>query len=219
MNVDEYLKSRGTRACEGHCQQIPQNAQDLIRLSKGVGPDMLEIGFNAGHSADVLLGNNPDSTLVSFDLGYHDYMNISKEYIDSKYPGRHTLVVGNSLTTVPAYIAANPNKKFDFIFIDGGHEYYIADGDLKNCRNLAKPNNVVVMDDIVISPITFKYWNEGPRRTWNEHIERGQLTEYGHIDYTSEEGRGMSWGKYIIDNADSSISLSYGFKNGRITTT
>ena len=52
-----------------------------------------------------------------------------KEFIDKNYPDRHTLIIGNSLNTVPEYFKKE-NKKFDLIFIDGGHDYDIAKYDL-----------------------------------------------------------------------------------------
>jgi hypothetical protein len=38
----------------------------------------LEIGFNAGHSAEVFLKNNKDLILTSFDLGEHNYVTTAK---------------------------------------------------------------------------------------------------------------------------------------------
>jgi len=46
----------------------------------------MEIGFNAGHSAEVFLKNNNELFLTSFDLGFHDYITAAKEYIELKYP-------------------------------------------------------------------------------------------------------------------------------------
>jgi hypothetical protein len=40
-------------------------------------------------------------------------MKHGKEYIDATYPGRHTLIVGDSTVTVPQYKIENPNKISD----------------------------------------------------------------------------------------------------------
>ena len=69
-----------------------------------------------------------------------------KSEIDNKYPDRHTLIIGNSLDTIPKF---NNDKKYDLIFIDGGHEYNISYNDLKNCKRLAHSDTLVIMDDVV----------------------------------------------------------------------
>jgi hypothetical protein len=40
----------------------------------------MNIGFNDGHSAEIFLQTNKNLKLTSFDLGEHDYVNVSKEY-------------------------------------------------------------------------------------------------------------------------------------------
>ena len=72
--------------------------------------------------------------VVSFDLGIHSYVGKGKQFLDKKYPNRHKLIIGDSLLTIPLY-TSKFHKKFDLIFIDGGHDYNIAKGDLINCKN------------------------------------------------------------------------------------
>jgi predicted O-methyltransferase YrrM len=158
----------------------------------------MEIGFNAGHSADVFLGNNKSLTLTSFDLGGHEYVLPAKEYIDTTYPGRHTLILGDSTVTVPKYINDNPGKVFDVIFIDGGHEYNIANTDLDNCMKLAHKDTVVILDDTMYTSGWQELYTIGPTRTWVEHVNNGTIAQIHKTDYYP--GRGMSWGKYIMVN-------------------
>ncbi len=181
---------------EGYSEQVPGQLEDLIKLSSGSNINMMEIGFNAGHSADLFLKNNPSLKLTSFDLGSHEYVLTAKEYIDTNYPNRHTLILGDSTVTVPKYINDNPGKVFDIIFIDGGHEYDIANADLENCRNLANKDTLVIMDDIVSRNDWVTGWTIGPSQTWVEHLINGTLREISKMDY--QAGRGMSWGKYVL---------------------
>ena len=190
MTITQFLNTQGFHSFEGYSQEVPKQVEDLIRLSNGSNINIMEIGFNAGHSADIFLQNNSSLTLTSFDLGDHIYVLTGKEYIDKTYPNRHTLILGDSTVTVPKYINDNPNKVFDLIFIDGGHDYSVAKADLENCMKLANNNTVIIMDD------TIYRFNNGPAQTWIEHINRGLIREINRVDYGKD--RGMSWGKYVL---------------------
>jgi predicted O-methyltransferase YrrM len=194
MTLDEHLKARGfLDIIEGYSQQIPNQVYDLKRLIRGPKvKTAMEIGFNAGHSADVFLGANPSLHLTSFDLGSHDYVTAAKEYIDKTYPSRHTLVLGDSTTTIPAH----KQTTYDLIFIDGGHEYEIAKADLLNCRRFAHEDTIVIMDDTMF--MKDRGWlasfNAGPSRAWLGGIDFDVIVELEHHHY--RPFRGMAWGRY-----------------------
>jgi len=149
MSITQFLNNKGFYSFEGYCQLENKQVDDLIFLTNQQNIDVMEIGFNAGHSAEVFLKNNSKLTLTSFDLGSHDYVLTAKEYIDVMYQNRHTLILGDSTITIPKYINDNPNKKFDVIFIDGGHDYSIANADLQNCMNLAHKDTIIIIDDTI----------------------------------------------------------------------
>jgi len=142
----------------------------------------MEIGFNAGHSAETFL-QNTTGHVTSFDLGEHPYVHVAKEYIDTMYPGRHTLILGDSRETVPQC-----KDTFDLLFIDGGHEYDIAKEDLKNCIPLAKPEAIFIMDDTIYTPEWVQAYTVGPTQAWLE----SDVVKVGAMDYCN--GMGMSWG-------------------------
>jgi predicted O-methyltransferase YrrM len=197
MSITSFLSSRGFNFFqEGYSQQVPQQVDDLIKLTNNPNINVMEIGFNAGHSAEVFLQNNKDLTLTSFDLGEHNYVRTAKEYIDYTYPNRHKLILGDSRITVPNYIANNKNTKFDIIFIDGGHNYEIAKSDMENCFHLAHKDTIVAVDDTIFTPGWQAKWNIGPTRTWSEHLQENKIIELRRIDYSP--GRGMCWGKYVF---------------------
>ena len=195
--LSAYLQSRNFTEFEGYSQQVPGQTKDLAQLISH--PDVrtvMEIGFNAGHSAEIFLKTNPNITLVSFDLGCHDYVKVGKEYIDSKYPGRHTLILGDSTKTIPKYIEENPGKTFDLLFIDGCHEYDFALADMSNCRLLAHKNSIVLLDDTMFTNGWVAHFNVGPTKVWLEFIRDNKLLSFQQRDY--RPGRGMSWGQYIL---------------------
>lgn len=194
MDLTTYINQKNIRISEGFTQQNPWQVDDLTLLAKEA-KQILEIGFNAGHSSELFLNLNSEITVVSFDLGIYDSVLVGKEYIDKKFPGRHTLILGDSTQTVPKYSQENPNMKFDFIFIDGGHEYSIAKADLDNCRVLADNNTIVAIDDTIFTSYDWMhFYNKGPTKAWIEGINSGLVKQISSRDYIS--GRGMSWGKY-----------------------
>jgi len=196
MTVETFLNSRGFYAFEGHTQWCPQKVIDLINLTNKPHINIMEIGFNAGHSAEIFLQNNKNLTLTSFDLGGHTYVSTAKEYIDSTYPNRHTLILGDSRETIPYYLKNNKDVKFDFIFIDGGHEYEIAKTDMENCFHLAHKDTIVALDDTMFTKKWEQHYTVGPTKVWTEYLQENKIIELDRKDYSN--GLGMSWGKYIM---------------------
>jgi len=196
MSITNFLNSRGFYEFEGYSQQVPQQVEDLIALTNRPNINVMEIGFNAGHSTEIFLQNNNNLTVTSFDLGDHNYVIAAKEYIDETFPNRHTLILGDSRKSVPMYITNNPNAKFDVIFIDGGHNYEIATADLDNCLKLAHKDTIVILDDTMFTSGWEAGYTIGPTRAWKEHLEQNKIIELNRKDYS--RGRGMSWGKYIL---------------------
>jgi len=197
MSIRDFLAVHGYHGhgeFEGHIQDVPGQVSDLITLTSSENIQCMEIGFNAGHSAEILLKHNPTLTLTSFDIGSRGCVQVGKAYIDSTYPGRHTLFIGDSTKTVPAFIQANKGKTFDVIFIDGGHDYHVAVADITNCANLAHSNTTVIVDDTVSNKELQALWNIGPTLSWNEQVNSQKISQIVSKDYCY--GRGMSWGKY-----------------------
>ena len=107
-----------------------------------------EIGFNAGFSTTAFLSANPDSKVVSFDLVEHGYTRVAKKMVDEKFPGRHTLIAGDSTKAVPEFARNNPELRFDLIFIDGGHQYEVAKADIMNMMPMCTEKTAVIIDDL-----------------------------------------------------------------------
>jgi predicted O-methyltransferase YrrM len=196
-SLAEFLSQKGARIIEGHSGGSPGQTADLARLAALPGiRRIMEIGFNAGHSADTILSANPRAQLVSFDIGLHECVPVAKEYVDARYPGRHRLIIGDSQATVPRYVLDHPGDTFDMIFIDGGHEGPVPLADLRNCARLAHQDTIVIMDDIVYDTRLSDFYNVQPTQAWRQMIQEGRIVEkryacYGH-------GRGQATGLYTL---------------------
>lgn len=194
ITLNEYHKLHHKHIYEGYCDQVPQQIADLSKLLQNrVNLSIMEIGFNGGHSSDLFLKTEPSCTVTAFDIGNHDYVNVGKSYIDMTYPNRHTLIIGDSRHTLPQYIKENPNKKFDIIFIDGGHDLEVAESDLCNCIQLCHSNTILIMDDTIMTNLNLhQRWNTGPTLAWLRAVSNGKIVSINSYDYNV--GRGMSVG-------------------------
>lgn len=132
-----------------------------------------EVGFNFGCSSYAFLRNNPNAHVVSFDIGEHSYLDLAKGFIDQEFPGRHTLVRGDSTVTLPDFAQKYPDTRFDMAFIDGGHAYEVAQADIRNMQPLCREGAAVVMDDLT----PWYYWGEGPARAWTEAVTDGAIVQ------------------------------------------
>jgi len=191
MSLDEYLVKNGQKYMpEGH---IYQDQCDLIdnQVDWTKVKTVLEIGFNAGHSSVFFL-THPDVSVVSFEMTPGNQTLLGKKYIDEKFPGRHEMIWGDSTLTVPKF----ESRKFDLIFVDGGHDIEVARADLVNCMRFAKPDTILMMDDVIYKHEWSAKYSVGPTRAWKEFINISVVEETFHHDLG--DGRGMSIGRYKV---------------------
>lgn len=162
-----YWRLLFRRLGAGEGSSSSEELQYLVGVAgRSKARSIAEIGFNAGCSSYALLKYVPDATVVSFDLGEHASVAVNKKFIDRTFPGRHTLVSGDSRETVPAFADSNPGLRFDLVFIDGGHDYEVAHADIMNMRALCSNATAVVMDDLV----PWQSYGAGPAKAWEEAI-------------------------------------------------
>ena len=151
----------GHGVVEGHIfsdKTMVWKQKNLFRLAQ-VSSQILEIGFNAGHSAMLMLMANPKLELFCFDLGEHGYVDPCYQYVAETFGTRFRLIKGDSSVTIPTFIQNHPNTKFDGFHVDGCHHADAARKDLRNCALLAKHGALVVFDDTDYTQLD-KLWQD-----------------------------------------------------------
>ncbi len=173
----------------------------LAQVARRSGAKVIgEIGFHAGFSSQAFLAWVPGATVISFDLGRHRSVRAAKKLIDKEFPGRHTLIRGDSRETVPAFADRNPDLRFDLVFIDGGHDYEVARADVMNMRRLCTAETAVIMDDLV----PWRSFGAGPTKAWDEAIRDGivrqeELVQDGEAVEVAQAPGDRAWalGRYL----------------------
>jgi hypothetical protein len=155
LNVLTKIVEDTGEPIEGNCHTY-HNSSNLIKENKKINlfnigqkceGNFIEIGFNAGHSAAILLSSNKDAKLYCFDIGTHKYTDLCYQYLAKEFPGRIEITYGDSRETL---------KNFDkdtigLIHVDGGHHADIAYLDLMNSysilQKLGLKESYIIYDD------------------------------------------------------------------------
>jgi predicted O-methyltransferase YrrM len=138
---------------------------------------ILEIGFNAGHSAALMLESNRKLHLTSVDIGDHKYVVPCSEVIQEAFPGRHTLIVKNS-----NLLTSEELKGIKAIIIDGGHDFDVCYRDIALCIEHCKPKTVVVIDDYNFSGVRAAFDNFAKNFTRWDKIEGDETQAFFQLN-------------------------------------
>ena len=109
---------------------------------------IVEIGFNAGHSAMLGLTANDDVVYRSIDFG-QQYTEACYHVLKNRFGDRISLTIGDSADVLPIIKEIYP--EIDTLktgwFIDGDHSYEYFKKDMTNVLNLAKQGDLIFLDD------------------------------------------------------------------------
>ena len=160
MTLDRWLRDKGVRGLglTGHvvsAGRAPLLREIMALRSAAETCTVLQTGFNAGHSAGVILTFRNTAKLISFQklasLGTDTRkMNLQGvRFIEDKFPGRHTIIWGDSQKTLPRFAKQHESlgKFIDIAFIDGGHSKVCCLSDITTVRNIMRPNGIIVVDE------------------------------------------------------------------------
>lgn len=125
---------------------------NLFWVGKQATTSICEIGFNAGHSAMVMLLGRERTPLqlTVFDIGTHPYTRPCMKYIESQNPEvKIEYVEGDSINTLPAWLSKNRSKRgtYDVVHVDGGHYELCISNDMRNADQLVRVGGLIVVDD------------------------------------------------------------------------
>ena len=178
-------------ATEGHCGLCVEEPEALANFVRGLPSNarVLEIGFGCGHSAWFMLAARPDVSVVSVDIGRQRYVKAAKDAVDTAFPLRHRLCVGDSAQLVPCL-----EGFFDMYFVDGGHDGAQVRQDVANCLAKARrAQDLIVLDDVLPEGAPTFPWSEGPTAAWRDVVGNQTVTPLGAA--TSSAGvQGWVWG-------------------------
>tara|TARA_Y100001968_G_scaffold290966_1_gene295079 strand:+ start:78 stop:857 length:780 start_codon:yes stop_codon:yes gene_type:complete len=140
--------------------------RNIARIAPHID-SIIEIGFNAGHSAALWLMINEKINYYGIDIAKREYMKSCASFMANKFGERFNLFIGDSRTEMQE-IDKKINQKIDLIHIDGGHTYEVADSDLLNSINISKKLNTkfILLDDTNVERI---------RTAANKYIIKGLL--------------------------------------------
>lgn len=99
---------------------------------------MLEVGFNAGHSALLALSSNPNLFYYGVDICQNPYTKKCSEILERAFPKRIKMHEGDSREVLPYLATHNTDIKFDIFHVDGGHGAHTCRTDISNCLRLAE---------------------------------------------------------------------------------
>jgi hypothetical protein len=107
------------------------------------GRRLLEIGFNAGHSALLALIGNPYLTYTGVDIGKYRYTRLCYEFLKQKFGSRIEVFIGDSREILPRV----ESGIYDLLHIDGGHSAAVSHADLATLIKVADINSHILIDD------------------------------------------------------------------------
>lgn len=139
-------------------REVLANMFRILKFTKGV-----EIGVERGLYSEVLCKNNPDLHLFSVDAwtAYKEYRDhVTQDKLDDIYeeakerlkPYHAELVKGFSMDVVKSF----PDNYFDFVYIDGNHEYQHVVDDIVQWTKKVRAGGIVAGHDYIRRKATHK---------------------------------------------------------------
>ena len=202
-SICQFLETRNIKIKQGYITQVEEHAKQLMTHLNTICDvnnieNVLEIGFLAGHSAEMFLKMNKNIKVTSIDEGVLQSVKSGKEYIDLFYPNRHTLIKGNSNNILKGDTFTESQNKYDIILIDGSFKYDVMKQDILLSKKLADEKTIVIINGVVENKKMIKYWNADAVLIAKEMIDNSFMDKL--IQFDIDVGRGSLLCKYKIND-------------------
>ena len=148
--IDTGSRVEGSLIYHHHQQQLGVPWPEFVGKRRFVAmaalghKSVLEIGFNAGHSALIMLTANPQLKFVAVDIGWHAYAIPCFNYLHSVFGDRIEFIHSDSLQAWPFLM----DRDFDLVHIDGNHEPTHLEVDLVNAMTMTRRGTRILVDDV-----------------------------------------------------------------------
>ena len=164
------LEIGGYRLYDGsgtHYMQNPKEIVDLVFFLKNYEnknkfklKNFLEIGFAAGINNTFLNKFFNFKKIVAIDYVQPAGINTSTFFSNLRF--KNLIFVCGDSTSKETINNVKINGKFDFMFIDGGHDYKTVKQDFENYSNFITSKGIIAIHDIFSDtcPGVPKYWAE-----------------------------------------------------------
>lgn len=196
-SIFEFIREKNVQIRQGYITQVKEHSDLIIKnINKYCDvknlKNILEIGFLAGHSAELFLKLNNNCYVTSVDECALQSVRAGKEYIDMHYPDRHLLIKGDSNKVLKDII--EENKKYDLILIDGSFKYDVVKEDIFFCKELIHTDSIVIINSVLENKKWIKYWNKEIVEVVEEMINNDEIEKLEQIDI--DVGRGSLFCKF-----------------------
>lgn len=140
---------------------------------------ILEIGF-AGGFATLNAMDNTNAKMMTLDKFYYQHYWYSKNYIDEKYPGRHSLIASKMKYPTQYLDKYCPDIKFDLISFNKSKKYESVYKYFVSFKKYAHKDTIILVSD----PTPNQVWGIGTYMAMNKAISDGIVTlvEYVKLD-------------------------------------
>eukprot|EP00668_Euglena_longa_P002125 GGOE01002464.1.p1 GENE.GGOE01002464.1~~GGOE01002464.1.p1 ORF type:complete len:300 (-),score=77.77 GGOE01002464.1:203-1102(-) len=169
--VEDALEAvSGGRLHEGHMNREQQEwLIEFLQKNDSVKV-VVEVGFNAGHSAHAMLSARDDVIVHTFDVFAHPYSLPLAQILLERHPTRFFPHVGRSQNTLGSF----PLPDVGLFLIDGSHRLLDVQVDIANARAMAGRDSFIVCDDILPEN---KRFGIGPAAAWERAIVDTHVVE------------------------------------------